>query len=449
MSRRVVVLGLLVLAVGGWLLLRELPQIRGEKERAARQARIFGELPDVVDTVRIRQDTREILLVRDGEAWWLRSPIVEEVPPLNVQNLVARLADTERWRRVDTAVADDQWPLYGLGPESPGRARIEIIGPGRRAAVDVGELTAGSHTAWVRRVGSDELWLALEDLYDIANMGYQGLRDPRLFDVDHTALERMHFVLGSRDWTTVRDDQGLWYLGTVAGPRLQRWVVEEFAFTVAGMRVDGYVRDGLGEDDWSAYGLDRPWGSVDWEAGDGRTGSVWFGNELGGGLVFGRRSGLDTVFRIAPEITAALEVDPLTLVDRNPIGGNFLRAEKIRVEAGDGWVDIVRRTPAVDLVTDRGPVEASDYSQVAGRNLQLGLEELQPLAEMLVPAAQDPVALLDSVAGRLAIVWPDREVQVTLGRRGDQAWMAIDGESTLWQVDRGMLLRLREVQGLR
>jgi hypothetical protein len=448
MSRRVVVLGLLVLLVGGWVLLRELPGIRDDEERAAAELLVFERLPGVIDTLRIDQASREILVVRDGDRWWLRSPIVEEVPAINVENLIERLGETQRWRRVAREVPEEEWALYGLAEDSPGRVRIELVGPAGRSAIDVGELTAGSGTVWVRRVGSGELWLCLEDLYDIANMTHQGLRNPRLFDVTHDDLVRIRFSAGQNAWTAVRDDQGLWHLGSIDGPRLKRWVLEEFAFTVAGMRVDGYLRDGLQADDWSAYGLDRPWGQVDWEDDEGHTATVWFGNELGGGLVFGRRSGLDSVFRLAPEITRGLEVDPDSLVDRNPIGGNFLRSEKIRVHVDAGFVDVVRQTPGVQLFTEAGALAPDEYAQVAGRNLQLGLEEMQPLAEMMVPSDQDPVALLDHVEGRLDVVWPDRRVEVIVGQRGAGAWIAIGGESSLWQVDRGMLLRLREVQAL-
>lgn len=449
MSRRVVVLGVLVLIVGGWVAFRELPRLRNEDEAAARARLVFGEVPDVVDTVRIRQTSSETLLVREGDSWWMRSPVQEEVPAAGVRDLIARLATTEIWRRLALSVPEDEWQLYGLADDSPGRVRIELSGPEGSAGVDVGELTEGSRTAWVRRVGSDELWLCLEDIYNLANMGHQGLRDPRLFDVDHSELVRMHFTLGSRDWTAVRDDRGLWHLGQAGGERLRRWVVAEYAFTVAGLRADGYMRDDLSAGDWSAYGLDRPWGSVEWAAADGQTGSVWFGNELGDGLVFGRRSGLETVFRIAPEITPALEIDPRTLVDRNPIDGNFLRSVKIRVHLEDGYLDVVRQTPGVELVSDAGPLEPDEYSQVAGRNLQLGLEELQPMAEMIVPSGGDPTGMLDPVEGRLTVVWPDREVEIVIGRMLDGVWMAIAGEDTLWQIDPGLLLRLREVQQLR
>ena len=57
-------------------------------------------------------------------------------------------------------------------------------------AVDVGLLTTGSRTVWVRRVGSDDLEVCFEDLYDVANMTHQGLRNPRLFNGPILALDR-------------------------------------------------------------------------------------------------------------------------------------------------------------------------------------------------------------------------------------------------------------------
>ena len=155
MSRRVVVLALLVLIVGGYLVFRELPILQTERERALADLLVFGEAPAVVDTVRITLDDREILLARDGEQWFLRSPIEEEVPPLGVFDLIERLKLTERWRRVAQGLTEEEWGVYGLAADSPGRSRIELIGEDGSVAVDVGLLTTGSRTVWVRRVGGD------------------------------------------------------------------------------------------------------------------------------------------------------------------------------------------------------------------------------------------------------------------------------------------------------
>ena len=109
MSRRVVVLALLVLIVGGVLLFRELPILETERERALADLLVFGDAPDVVDTVRIRQDDRDILVVREDEKWFLRSPIEEEVIDLQVLDLIERLKRTERWRRIGTGLTEDEW----------------------------------------------------------------------------------------------------------------------------------------------------------------------------------------------------------------------------------------------------------------------------------------------------------------------------------------------------
>ena len=452
MSRRVLVLASLVLVIGGWLFFGELPVLQSDVERAAEQLRVFRSVPAVVDTVRFRKPGREILLVRsDGKeaGWWLRSPIVEKVPDINVEELIARLASTERWRRVAQAVPDSDWSLYGLADDSPGRVRIEMIGNGGRSGLDVGLLTQGSHVVWVRRLGSPELDTCLEDLHILANMTHQGLRNPRLFEVNNSELRRIEVSGGNGDWRMVRDEAGLWYLDSLEGSRLKRWIIEEFAFAVAGQRVDGYLRDDLTGKDWAAYGLDQPWATVEWEVADGRRGTLWLGNEVGGGLSFGRRAGLETVFQIKHGLEPMIFADTSTLIDRNPVGGNFLHALRIRVSDGEGFIDLVRETPGVRIVTERGDLEPGEYSQVAGRNLQLGLEEFQPEAEMIVPAGRQPADLLDSIEATLSIYWPGREVRLQIGQMGGRVWIVEEGESTLWQVRPDLLLRVREVLGLR
>ena len=84
---------------------------------------------------------------------------------------------------------------------------------------------------------------------------------------------------------------------------------------------------------------------------------------------------------------------------------------------------------------------------MTGRNLQLGLEEFQPLAEMYVPAGQDPVAQLEAVEATLSIHWPDRVVDLAIGRMAGGVWIAYDG--ALYEASTDMLLRVREVLKLR
>ena len=447
MSRRALVLAVLVLAAGGWLLLRELPILESERERALAELRLFEDVPAVVDTVRIQQHKREILVVRDGEQWFLRSPINEEIPAPNMISLIERLANTELWRRVAAGLGADEWDVYGLGEDSPGRVRIELIGQGKRSMVDVGLLTPGSRAVWVRRGGSDRLEVSLEDLYNVANMSHHGLRDPRLFKIVHGDLTRMSFAADGRSWSGVRGEEGLWFLESADGARLKRWILEDVAFSVAGQRVDGYLRDFLEPDDWAAYGLDQPWGTVEWEGTEGRSGALWLGNELGGGVVFGRRAGLETVFQIAPGLDNSFQANIDALIDRNPIGGNFLNSSKIRVVDGEGFTDIIRETPGARVETENGPLGGGDYVQVAARNLQLGLEEFQPLAEMIVPSGNDPASLLDRVEASMTVHWPDRTAELQIGRMAQSVWIAYDG--ALYQTTADMLLRVREVLKLR
>jgi hypothetical protein len=448
MSRRVLVLAVLVLVIGGWLVFRELPILESERERMARELRVFENVPAVVDSIRIRRYESEILVARDGERWFLVSPIEEEIPPLNATDLIDRLVTTERWRRIGRNLGGGDWDVYGLGSDSPGRVRIELIGSnGTVSSVDVGLLSPGGQNVWVRRAGSQDLEVTFKDLYDVANMTHHGLRDPRLFEIVNADLTRMTFRAEGREWRAVRGEDALWFLDSEDGPRLRRWVLDDVAFAVAGLRVDGYLRDFLEDDDWAAYGLDQPWGEVEWEGTSGRSGTVWLGNELGGGVVFGRRTGLESVFHIAPGLDRWLEVDPTTLVDRNPIGGNFLQSVKVRVEVEGGFVDVIRETPGARVETELGPLEGGDYVQVTARNLQLGLEEFQPLAEMFVPAGQNPVSLLDPFEGRMSVHWPDRVADLVIGRMAGAVWIA-HGDA-LYQVETDMLLRVREVMKLR
>jgi hypothetical protein len=452
MSRRVLVLASLLLVVGGWLFFGELPILRSDADRAAEQLRLFRSVPAVVDTVRFRKPDREILLVRAVGAdagWWLRSPIIEKVPDVGVEELIIRLAGTERWRRVSPDVPDDDWSLYGLASDSPGRVRIEMIGSEGKSGLDVGLLTPGSRIVWVRRPGSPELDSCVEDLHTLANMTHHGLRDPRLFEINNSELRRIEVSGDNGDWDMARDEAGLWYLESLDGPRLKRWIIEDFAFAVAGQRVDGYLRDDLVEADWAAYGLDQPWATVEWEAADGRRGALRLGNELGGGLSFGRRARLETVFQIAHGLEPMIFADTATLVDLNPVGGNFLHALRIRVSDGEGFIDIIRESPGVRIVTEQGDLEPGEYSQVAGRNLQLGLEEFQPEAEMIVPVGRPPTASLDSVEATMVIHWPQREVRLQIGQMAGQVWITQEGEATLWQVKPDLLLRVREVLALR
>ena len=85
--------------------------------------------------------------------------------------------------------------------------------------------------------------------------------------------------------------------------------------------------------------------------------------------------------------------------------------------------------------------------QVTARNLQLGVEEFQPLAEMMVPSGRDPADQLDVVEASMTVHWPDHAVELQIGRMGGDVSIVYGG--ALYQTTADMLLRVREVLRLR
>ena len=240
-----------------------------------------------------------------------------------------------------------------------------------------------------------------------------------------------------RDSTT-----GLWIAGAT---RLKRWILDDLALAVSEQTVQAFLRDGLTEADWAAYGLDAPWAAVTVHARDGREQTLWFGNEREADQYFARKRGLDTVMIVRPRFVDALDVGTLGLEDANPIPLNLKRATAFRVEDHRGrWGTMLAAGMDWDLEGSDGAVASTTYRQTAADNIARGLEEMQPARSIYLPSGESPAGLFSEHIGRVSIEHPLRSLDVHFGwREGeDQAWFYFDGDSTLYEVDRGMVLRL-------
>ena len=449
-NRRLVLLAAAVAALAGWLFLVELPRERGAVEDYEQWRRLLPIEAASVDTLRVERAEAPWTVVRRDDGWWLVEPIEEKAEDLTVASVLARLTEELSYREVATDVGTDEWDRYALSPGHPGRADLVLAsrdGGSVRVAVGV-ELVTGDY-CYVRRGDGDALELALISLYELANASHHGFRRMSLFEIDVESIVQLDGVGPSGAWAAVLDTTtGLWWSGPDRlPPRLRRWVLDDVALAVSTQTVGAYLRDGLTEVQWSGYGLRDPWTELHVHTVDGAVNTLWLGNEVEARTFFGRERGLDTVFTIRPGFLGLLEEGTEPLVDRNPVPWNLRRVTTIRVEDDSGrWASIHRGRYEWELTIGTGEVTTSTYRESAAVSVARGLEEVQPLRSIFVPAGQEALARYEEIVARATLQHRDgRTLVVTIGfLPGEpEAWLHVEGDATLYEVPRSYVLRFR------
>ena len=446
---RTIVLALVVIGLGVWIFGIDLPRERREIAQQEEAARLLPIAPADVDTLRVESGERAWTVVRREDAWWITRPIVERAETRAVQTMLERLARARSERVVVPRLDPDSWANYGLAAGSPGRVDLVLAGAeGERAEVAVGNRIVAGDFAYVRRPDSEALELVDQYVFELANASHHGMRRADLFQIAEGDVTRLDVVGPGGAWTAVRDTStGLWYPRSVGTtPRYRRWVLDDVALAIAEQRVQAYLRDDLESGDWAAYGLDAPWASVTVVTKDGREQTLELGNERERGQFFARKRGLDTVLVVRPQFFPALDAGATGLDDLNPIPENLRRALAIRVTDDEGrwgearplkpdWLDWV-------LVTAEGEVESTTYRETAADNVARGLEEMQPERSLYLPSGDSPAALLEEILAEVSIRFDHATYELTFGWREQDPWFFIEGDASLYEVDRGMILRL-------
>jgi len=451
LSWKTIVLGLVVIALAVWIFGIDLPGEQRQIEQQAEAAVLLPIDPAVVDTLRIERAGLRTTIVRGDGGWRITEPIDEPAERRTVESVIERLTSATSARTVSDAMGEDQWFAYGLERGQAGRVDVVLASDtGARAVLSVGNLIpAGADYVYVRRGGSDALELAEQAVFDLANATHHGYRKVDLFAISDDDIVQLQFDGPGGRWIARRDTTtGLWYdLAADGATRLKRWEMDDIALAVGEQRVQAYLRDELRESDWAAYGLDAPWAEITVTTKDGRSQQLWLGNEDMQRQYYGRRDGLDTVFLLRPQFLAALDEGTEFLEDFNPLPRNLRRATAFRIEDAEGrWAELRPGTDdAWELWTEDGRVSSTSFRQTAADNVARGLEEMQPERSIYLPSGADPLTLLDERAGRAVIRFENGVLELDFGwRDGDDGfWFSTQGDPALYELPRGMFLRLR------
>lgn len=445
---RLLVLGAVVVGLAVWIFGIDLPRERRAIEEQTEAARLLPIDPAAVDTLRVAHPEHPFTIVRRDDGWWITTPIVERAETRTMDSVLDRLTSARSERTMGLDGDDDVWANYGLAEGHPGRADIVLASAsGARAALAVGNPVVTGDYVYVRR-GDGALEVADQLVFDLANSTHHGFRRVDLFGIHEGDVVRIELDGPGGRWAARRDTtSGLWHPDVPdAAVRYKRWVMDDLALAIGEQRVQAFLRDGLDAEGWAAYGLDDPWGAVTVTTVDGRTQSLWLGNEREREQYFARRDGLDTVFLVRPQFAGALDAGTIGLEDFNPIPRNLRNARAFRAEDARGrWAEI--RPDGMDwvLIGPDGEVESTDYRQTAADNLARGLEEVQPERSLFLPSGGDPGALLSERVGRVSIRFDDETIDVHFGWRDGEteAWFYVEGDTSLYEIERSWVLRLR------
>lgn len=458
LSPRVLLLALAVVGLVAWLYLYDLPREAVQEQQAADESLLMDFDPARVDSLRVIRDNAWVLAKRVDEvtgesSWWLVEPIEERAETRFVENALSFLHTYRSQRRLAEEVREDVWARYGLSEGHPARIDIVVsLEGGGREVLHVGNLDPTGDFVFVRRGGTDVLDVAYSELADFALSAHHAFRRKRVFPVDPDRIAELQIDGPAGAWTARRDSlTGSWW-AELDGERrrLLRWELDDLTHYLTDANVLGYQRDGLSGMQWSGYGLDDPWATLTWTSYDGAQGRIDLGNQTDARTYFARREGLDSVFEIQPGFESVFDRDPRTWIDENPIARNVRRAQVLRIEDVDGsWVE-QRRSPANEkdwiVSTAQGEVTPSEYLFVSARNVALGLEQMQAGASLMLSGSSTAADVMSRRGPSVLLRWDDgAPVQLQVWwREGDAApWVQVDGESTMYQVERGLFLRLR------
>lgn len=432
---------LLALGAAAFLFLVE-PGWESTREHLATRDVVLTVDPLSIRAIRVISGDDGFELERKDDGWHVGPKPKDLASPDAVARL---LAATSALRVYDAVRADEVQSgrrLDDFGLEKP-RSRIEVEAD-RKTTIFFGKDAAGDNRIYVRRDGSDDVYVVDDALQRLAFRNADDFRDRRLSAIAPDRVDRFSIKRDDGEIALERGSRG-WNLVKPLRARADSAAVDRLLGEMLGLPILKFVADE--SNDLGAFGA-RPRAEIVFQLDDEERPVALrlAGAPESGGNVLAQFTARDSVYELPAKAWQALQVTPDQLRDRRLLDLNLDTVDAIRLRRGDrervltrdgeGWRD------------ERGvEIAASQMEKFSQALLGAKVERYLPLTDAArreagIGAPEGSItfeALLsentpETTAGRRVVA------RVEIGRReGDNVFVRVNDEPEIAVIPAAVL----------
>jgi len=439
--RRIVVLLVAVLALGGYLYFYEVPQAK----REAQKEKLVAVDKDAISGIDLVYPDREIALAKGDKGWRLTKPVDAAADDTAVTSLLGSLAGAEVQKTIDELPAD-------LGPFGLDKPTVTVrltLKSGEVPPIAVGKNTAIGGKTYVRKDDEKKVYLITSSLGFALNKQAKDLRDKQLLAFQDDDVSWVTIAAGDGKTTTlVRKDKDSWTVDPGDYPA-DLTEVRSYLSSLRSTRAVDFPDEA--PSDLAKYGLDKPTLTVTVYTGkDGKASqALSIGKETTEGTqkqVYAKTASAPTVYALGDWAVHSLTKDVAALRDKTVLGFDASRVGKVALARKDGAA----------LTMARGAAEAWSVEGAAGKAkdtmIARFLDDVHDLRGSDI-AAEPPGDLarfgLDAPDLRVALTDRDGKAlgTVLLAKHDGKYYAMREGGPTVFEVRDYMFTRLDKRPG--
>jgi hypothetical protein len=329
--RRIVVLLVAVLALGGYLYFYEVPQAK----REAQKEKLLGVDKDAISGIDLVYADREIALAKGDKGWRLTKPVDAAADDAAVTSLLGSLAGAEVQKTIDELPAD-------LGPFGLDKPTVTVrlaLKSGEVPPIAVGKNTAIGGKTYVRKDDEKKLYLTTSSLGFALNKQAKDLRDKQLLAFQDDDVSRVTIAAADGKTTTLaRKDKDSWTVDPGDYPA-DLTEVRSYLSSLRATRAVDFPDEA--PTDLAKYGLDKPTRTVTVYTGkEGKASqALLLGKETTEGTqkqIYAKTASAPTVYALGDWTVQSLRKDVAALRDKTVLGFDPSRVGTVALARRDG-----------------------------------------------------------------------------------------------------------------
>lgn len=437
--RRILALLVLVLALGTYLVVYELPKA----ERESRKEKLLGVDKDAITGVALVYPDREIELRRDDQGWRLVKPVDAAADDPIVQALLTALTGAEVQKSLEDLPAD----LAPFGLDRPSvTARVTLKDGSQSPPIAVGRNTAIGGKTYVRKGEEPKLYLTAASLQFGLNKQAKDLRDKTLVSYQDDDVTRVDIApADGPPVALVRKDRDAWTVepgGQPADPT----EVRSYLSSLRATRATDFAADA--PTDLAQYGLTTPRLAItvttSKEGSAPQSKRLLFGGERTEGSqkqVYARRDDQPTVYALGDWTVKSLGKTAAQFRDKTVLGFEPVRVGRAALarRAGEGATVARAEGGGWKLEGAEGEVRNDAVQRLLDdlrdlRGADIAAEPAKNLADFGLDRPDLSIALLDKEGQPMGTV--------LLAKHGGKYYAMREGGQTVFEVRDYMYTRL-------
>ncbi len=295
--------------LGGYIYYSEyLGEASREAERRSEED-VFPFDQDAIQQIRITPaDGKEVSMSREAGEWRLTAPIQTTADPDKVRTLLSGLEGLRIERRIDDVSEADrkEYKLDGPAPRIEVSAK-ESGGETKETGLVIGDKTPVGSSRYAARPDSDEVMIVSGNPEPLLSADPNSLRLRKLVGIESWKMDYVKIEGQGANLDLARSG-GEWRLESPVAFPADATKVQALLGDLQSAEATGFATESPGEGDLQRFGLADPALMLTvTPQGDGAPVTVTFGAPGGEATAYARRTGMEAVATVAPDLLHKLE----------------------------------------------------------------------------------------------------------------------------------------------